>query len=113
MRLVVGSGYIQSTTMVADHLANKDSSSFVLVNTQSKINNIIKSVKTNIDSYSTVVANVLRITGGTKTPAKYAHIGIFTGKCVLDKVDARIMGATAVSDLGVDHPHSQLIINCE
>jgi hypothetical protein len=113
MRLVVGNDYTRSTTLVVNHLADTDSSCFFFVNTKSRVDDIVKAIETKIDSHSTVTADVLHITGGMKKPAKYANIGIFTGKIVLDGVDARVMVATSAGDLGVDHPNAQLIINCE
>ena len=83
MQLVVRSGYTWSTTITVNHLAKEDSSFFVFVNMKSKVNDIVKLTKTNIDIHSTTVTdNVLRSTGGMKKSAKYANIGIFTGKVV-------------------------------
>ena len=48
-----------------------------------------------------------------KKPARYANIGIFTGKNVLDNVNKRVMVTTSAGDLGINYPNAQLIINCE
>ena len=113
MIMSVGSDYLRDTSIVVDHLADSTSSAFIFLNDRTLVDSITKAVKTRVDKHDTFEVDVVKITGAMEKLLKYTNINLFTHKIRIPDIHPRVMVATSTGNLGVDHPDTQLVYNCE
>ena len=108
----VGAEFTRHLDLGVHHLQNKASSVFIFANSRRLTNDLVKAFEGKLDKLG-IEADVMHIHGKQGKHEKFALIGIFCQKIRVEGYDPRVLIATAASDLGVDHPDAQCVINME
>ena len=66
-----------------------------------------------IDQTPTVRADVIQIHGKIEKVLKCININVFTGRLKLPEANPRMLVATSTGKMGVNHPNTQSVLNCE
>ena len=108
----VGSEFTRHLDHGIKHLQQESSSVFIFANSRRLTNDLLKAFEGKLDKLG-IEADVMHIHGKQGKAEKFALIGIFCRKIRVEGYDLRVLIATAASDLGVDHPDAQCVINME
>lgn len=108
----VGAEFTRHLDKGVNHVKEKSSSVFIFANSRRLTKDLLKAFEGKLDKMG-IEADVMHIHGKQGKTEKFALIGIFCRKIRVEGYDPRVLIATAASDLGVDHPDAQCIINME
>ena len=95
MKMAITGNYSLSTNLVVRHLAEFASSAGT------------------IDQHPTVCTDVIQTQGTMEKPSKYININVFAMRLKMPEVNSGVLMATSASDMGVDYPNAQFVLNCE